>query len=73
MIKIGVFTFGTGWDDITDLNLIIVNNDTINQQFYQLPALFKFQIIQGWLNTLTKRLDVVCQCKGFDLLLRLLL
>ena len=71
MTKAGVFTIGAGWDDIADFNFFIINDYSINQQFYQLPALFKIQIIQGWLNTLAKLLDVVCQCKGLNLLLSL--
>jgi putative transposase len=61
MTKTGVFTTGAGWDDIADFNFFIINDHTINQQFYQLPALFKIQIIQGWLDSLAKLLDVVCQ------------
>jgi hypothetical protein len=57
------FTIGAGWDDVADFNFFIINDHSINQQFYQLPALFKIQIIQGWLKTLAKLLDVVCQCK----------
>ena len=65
------FTIGAGWDDVADFNFFIVNDHSINQQFYQFPALFKIQIIQGWLNTLAKLLDVVCQCKGLNLFLGL--
>ena len=64
MTKTGVFTTGAGWDDIADFNFFIINDHTINQQFNQLPALFKIQIIQGWLKTLAKLLDVVRQCKS---------
>jgi putative transposase len=71
MTKASVFTTGAGWDDIADFDFRIVNDYSINQQFYQLPALFKVQIIQGWFNSLAKYLDVICQCKGFDLLLSL--
>jgi hypothetical protein len=65
------FTIGAGWDDVADFNFFIVNDHSINQQFYQFPALFKIQVIQGWLNTLAKLLDVVCQCKGLNLFLGL--
>src|SRR4030067_2809381 len=73
MTQTSVFTTGAGWDDIADLNFLIVNDHTINQQFYQLPALFKIQIIQDWLKTLAKPLDVICQCEGLNLLLGLML
>jgi hypothetical protein len=71
MTKARGFTIGAGWDDIADFHFFIVNDHSINQQFYQLPALFKIQIIQGWLKTLAKLLDIVCQCKGLNLLLGL--
>ena len=73
MTKTGVFTTWAGWDDIANFNFIIVNDHTINQQFYQLPALFKIQVVQGWLNSLAKLLDVICQCEGLNLLLGLML
>ena len=73
MTKASVFTTGAGWDNVADFNFFIVNDHTINQQFYQLPALFKIQIVQGWLNALAKFLDVGCQCKGLNLLLGLML
>jgi hypothetical protein len=73
MTKAGVFTIGAGWDDIADFNFFIVNDYSIDQQFYQLPTLFKIQFIQSWLNTLAELLDVVCQCKGLNLLLGLVL
>ena len=73
MTKASVFTTGAGWDDIADFNFFIVNDHSINQQFYQLPALFKIQIVQGRLNTLAIFLDVVCQCKGLNLPMGLVL
>jgi hypothetical protein len=68
MTKACVFTIGAGWDDIADFNFFVIYDHSINKQFYQLPTLFKIQIIQGWLDTLAKLLDVVCQCQGLNLL-----
>ena len=71
MTKARVFTIGAGWDDIADFNFFVVYDHSINKQFCQLPALVKIQIIQGWLDTLAKLLDVVCQGQGLNLLLGL--
>ena len=73
MTKARVFTIRAGWDNITDFYFFVVYNHSIDQQFYQLPALFKIQITEGRLNALAKFLNVVCQCQGLNLLFGLLL
>jgi len=72
LTKARVFTIGAGWDNITDLYFFIIYDHSIDQQFYQLPALFKIQIVEGRLNTMAKFLDVICQCQGLNLLFGLL-
>jgi hypothetical protein len=72
MTKTHVFTAGTGRDNVTNFNFFIIHNDSIYQQFYQLPALFEVQFIQCWLNPVAKFLDMVGQCKRFNLLLGLI-
>jgi hypothetical protein len=71
MTKARFFAFGRGWDDITDFHIGIVNDDTVNQQFYQLATLGKVKLIQGWLNTLAKILDVAGQFGYIELALGL--
>jgi hypothetical protein len=71
MTKARFFAFGRGWDYIADFYISIVNNDTVNQQFYQLPALGKVKLIQGWLNTSAEILDVGRQFGCIDLSLGL--
>ena len=73
LTKAGVFTTWTGWDNVADFYFFIINDHSIYQQFYQLPALFKAQIIQSWLNMMAELIDVVCQCKCLNLPLGLLL
>jgi hypothetical protein len=71
MTKAGFFAFGRGWDYITDFHTGIVNDDPVNQQFYQLPTLSKIKLIQGRLNTLAKILDMGRQFGDIDLALSL--
>jgi hypothetical protein len=73
LTKAGVFTTWTGWDNVADFNFFIINDHSVYQQFYQLPALFKAQIIQSWLNMMAELIDIVCQCKCLNLPLGLLL
>jgi hypothetical protein len=58
MTKARLFAFGTGGDNIPDFHTGIVNDDPVNQQFYQLPALGKVKLVQGWFNTSAKILNV---------------
>jgi hypothetical protein len=57
MTKTDVFTFGTGRDYITDLNIFVCDDHPIDQQFYQFPLLLKSGLFQTRLHPLTKRFD----------------
>jgi hypothetical protein len=57
MTKTSLLTRFAGWNDIVDLNLVIVNDDTIDEKFYQLPPLLKGSLVQSLLNALTECLD----------------
>jgi hypothetical protein len=54
MTKTGVFTFGTGGDHISDLNIALRDNNPVDQEFHQLPLLFKAGIRQSAPHTLTE-------------------
>jgi hypothetical protein len=57
MTKTSLLARFAGWNDIADLNLVIVNDDTIDEKFYQLPPLLKGSLVQSLLNALTECLD----------------
>jgi hypothetical protein len=57
MTKLGRLSGFAGWDDVTDLHLVVVNDDTVNEKFYQLPALVECSLFQTLLHPLTECLD----------------
>jgi len=69
MTKWGGFACGARGHDIADFHLRIVDDDTINEQFHQLSALGKRQLVQSRLQVLTKRLDSLGQGSHIDVLL----
>src|SRR2546425_537336 len=54
---------------ITTTSQCIVDDDTINEQFHQLSALSKCQVVERWLHTLAKRLNTLGQGRHIDMLL----
>ena len=54
MTKRCVFAFRTGGNGITYLDLIIIDDDAVNESFDQFSTLFKGQLLQSELNTLTE-------------------
>ncbi len=71
MTKGRVFTVGPRWDHVANLDLVVVNDDAVDQQFYQLSALGKTQLVQGWRQALAKIIDVGRQLGHIQLLLGL--
>jgi hypothetical protein len=61
MTKMDVFARRTGRDHVSDLDITIPNNHTVNKQFYQFPFLFKVSILQPDLDTDAEILDRSCQ------------
>ncbi len=59
MTKDGFFAIRTGRDHVADLYLPILNNDSVDEQLYQLSALNEAQFIKRGAHTLAKRLDTV--------------
>jgi hypothetical protein len=57
MTKGGGFAFGPGGYDIANFHLRVVDDDAINEQFDQLSALGKRQLVQRGQRALAKRLD----------------
>jgi hypothetical protein len=71
MTKWRGFAFWPGGHDIADFYLRIVDDDAIDEQLDQLPALGTRQLVQRRLQTLTKRLDSFGQPRHVDVLLGL--
>jgi hypothetical protein len=69
MTKRGGFAFGPSGHHIANFHLRIVDDDAINEQFHQLSALGKRQVIQCWLHALAKRLEPLGQSRHIDVLL----
>jgi len=59
MTKGGDLTFRRGGDDVADFDLLIIDDDTVNQEFDELPALGKGQLVQGRLNAAAEVLDAL--------------
>jgi hypothetical protein len=57
MTKSDLFTSWTGRDRVSDFDIFVLDDHSINKQFYQLPLLFKTGILQTCLNTTAKSLD----------------
>ena len=71
MTKGRLFALGAGWDHVADLDLIVVNDDAVDQQFYQLPALSEIELFQCWRQALAEVFDVGRQFGHIQLLLGL--
>jgi Domain of unknown function (DUF4372)/Transposase DDE domain len=67
----GSVPFGVRGDHVPNLHLIVGDDDTIDQQFYQLSALGKGQLVQGRLHLSAKRFESLGQSRDIHLLLRL--
>ena len=46
MAKRNVRALWSCWDNVADFYLFVSHNDTVNQQFYQLPSLSKVRLVQ---------------------------
>ena len=71
MTKWGGFPLGASRHHIADFHLAIADDDTINEQFDQLSALGKRQMVQSRANALAKGLEALGQGRDIHLLLRL--
>src|SRR6266545_5889744 len=71
MTKGGSFSRRTGWQDIPDLDLTVRDDDTIDEQFDQLPPLGEIQAVQGRVDALAEVADSFGQFGHIDLALRL--
>jgi putative transposase len=67
MTKTRYFPLGRSRDDIADFHFVVIHNNTVNEQFNQLPALGETQRLQSRSNTLTKRLNVLAQFEGINM------
>jgi hypothetical protein len=57
MTKGGGFPRRTGWYDVPDLNVAVSDDDTVDEQFNQLPALGEIQTLQGRMDALAEAAD----------------
>jgi hypothetical protein len=71
MTKEGDFALWAGWDDITDFNVFIVDDDAVDKQFNELATLGEVQVFQRRRNPLAEILNPTCQCRDIDLFLSL--
>ena len=62
--------FGGG-DDVTDFDLGIIDDDTVNQQFNQLSLLGKGGLIQSLLDSMAEFFSRRCNCANLNLLVDL--
>src|SRR5215475_387416 len=69
MTKWGGFAFGPRRHHIADFHLGIVDDDAINEQFDQLSALSKGQVVERGLHALAKRRNALGQRRHIDMLL----
>jgi len=67
MTKAGVLTAGAGRNDITNLDFVVGDNHSINEQFNQLPFLRKGRVGQARLDALAERFDRGGQTRQFGL------
>jgi hypothetical protein len=65
MTKTDMFAGRAGWDYISDLNIFVLDDDSVNQQFYQLSLLLKVGVFQSVLDTATEILDRSGQARKF--------
>ncbi len=52
MTKGGFCSFGAGRDDVPDLDLPVVHDDAVDEQFDELAALVEREVVQGRLEML---------------------
>ncbi len=71
MTKGSLLPFGAGGNDVSDFHLSVVDDDPIDEQFDQLSALGKGELLQGRLYALAEGFDAGGQGFHFDLLLGL--
>jgi hypothetical protein len=57
MTKTDMFAGRCSGNDIANLDIVFGDDHPINQEFHQLPPLFKGRMIQSALDTLTKRFN----------------
>ena len=71
MTKRGGFSLGARGDHVANLHLVMGDDDVIDQQFHQLSALGKRELVQGGLQPPAKGLEPLGQGGDIHLLLRL--
>jgi hypothetical protein len=71
MTKARDLTLWADWDDITDFDLFIIDNNPVNEQFDELATLGEVQMVQGGLEPLAEILNIDRECGQIDLFLRL--
>ena len=71
MTKEGIFTIGVGRNHVADFDLVVVNDNTVNEQLNQLAALSKVKGVEDRLKSLAKVLNVLRQLEQVKLLLGL--
>ena len=71
MTKRGGFSLGAGGHHIANLHLVMGDDDVIDEQFHQLSALGKRELVQGGLQPPAKGLESLGQRGDIHLLLRL--
>jgi hypothetical protein len=69
MTKGGGFACGACGHHVADFHLGIVDDDTINEQFHQLSALGKRQLVKSGLHTLATLFDSLGQRRYIHVLL----
>jgi hypothetical protein len=71
MTKGGSFSFGAGGDDVADLDLSVVYDDTVDEQFDEVAALLEGELVQGRLEALADGPHALCERGDIVLLLGL--
>jgi hypothetical protein len=71
MTKDGRLTLWTGRDNVSKLHLLITDDDTIDQQLYQLPSLGKIQPVKRYLEPVAQRRDILGELDDIEVLLSL--
>jgi hypothetical protein len=73
MTKGCVLACGSRWDHVTDFDRFVVNDDSVNQQFYQLSALGEIELLECRLQAPTEVVDASGELGCVQLLLGLCL
>jgi hypothetical protein len=71
IIKRALFSLAARRDNVADLDLVIVHEHAIDEQFYQLPALGEVECGQRRLKALAKVVDMIGELGDLNLLLTL--